>query len=199
MKLAFILLVPLSFAPTYVVAKCANKQSFHCVEFSKIESFNEKHSKCSGLVDIKMGSERKKLSMVFRDKASCSSRTTFVGHLLPLCQDETVWTKAEYEFRPSSRQKCSVNHKQKLKFVKANVERIVVGMTRKDVEKWFNEIDNWDLKKSTTSYYEHPNIIIEIPFDQTGGFLSRKNIVTGEPTIYEKPASLRSLNMMSTE
>ena len=57
------------------------------------------------------------------------------------------------------------------------------GSTRLDVEKIFNEQDGGLQGPSTTRYFEDPDILIDVPYDQTGGPFSHENKVNGSVKI----------------
>lgn len=82
-------------------------------------------------------------------------------------------------------------YEAKLEEVKKKAERITIGMKRAEVEQLFRVKDGGVEGPSISRYYEHPEVMINIPFDQTGGNWSPDNRVTGEPNIYR---SLRHLD-----
>lgn len=84
-----------------------------------------------------------------------------------------------------------VTHEAKLAEVKEKVKRISLGMKRSEVEVLFPEKDGGIQGPSVSRYYEHPEVMIEIPFDRTGGNWSKNNRVTGPPKIYR---SLRHID-----
>jgi len=45
-------------------------------------------------------------------------------------------------------------------------EAIKAGMTRSQVENIFREFDHLNWQTKTAVYYEHPQVLIEIPYDE---------------------------------
>lgn len=78
----------------------------------------------------------------------------------------------------------NVTHEQRLVEVKQRVAQITPGMTRAQVESWFKEKDGGLQGVSVTRYYEPPEVMIEVPFDQTGGDWSQENRVNGPIKVY---------------
>jgi hypothetical protein len=80
-----------------------------------------------------------------------------------------------------------MTHAAKLAEVQQKAKRLAVGMTRADVEQLFRERDGGLQGATTTRYYEEPEVVLEVPFDQTGGNWSPANRVSGPPKIYRSP------------
>ena len=75
-------------------------------------------------------------------------------------------------------------YEERLVEVKPLVAKITPGMTRTQVETWLKEKDGGLQGVSVTRYYEQPEVMIEVPFDQTGGDWSQKNRVNGSIKVY---------------
>lgn len=76
---------------------------------------------------------------------------------------------------------------ERLAEMQRKAKRLAVGMTRAEVEKVFHERDGGLQGATTTRYYEESEIMIEVPFDQTGGSWSPANRVTGPARLYRGP------------
>jgi len=99
------------------------------------------------------------------------------------CSRTPVTPSLNPESKPSEVARVAT-HKAKLEEVKKKASQVSVGMTRSEVELLFREKDGGVQGPSVSRYYEHPEVMIEIPFDQTGGNWNKDNRVTGEPKIY---------------
>jgi len=75
----------------------------------------------------------------------------------------------------------------KLAEVQQKARQLAAGMTRADVEQLFHEQDGGLQGATNTRYYEEPEVMIEVPFDQTGGNWSPGNRIVGPPKIYRNP------------
>ena len=62
--------------------------------------------------------------------------------------------------------------------------KIMPGMTRSQVEVWFKTKDGGVQGTSITRYYEDPGVMIDVPYDQTGGNWSKDNRVNGPVKVY---------------
>ena len=84
----------------------------------------------------------------------------------------------------SSRLAAEVSYESKLAEVERKAAQVKIGMTRAEVELLFREHDGGIQGPTVSRYYEHPEVMIEIPFDQTAGNWSKANRVTGPPKVY---------------
>ena len=75
-------------------------------------------------------------------------------------------------------------YEAKLSEVEKKAEQVTLGMARSKVELLFLEKDGGAQTLLRSRYYEHPEVMIEIPFDRTGGNGNANNRVTGLPMIY---------------
>ena len=64
------------------------------------------------------------------------------------------------------------------------VEKIKPGMTRSRVEEWFKQKDGGLQGQTVTRYYEELEVMIEVPYDLTGGAWSKENRVNGPVKVY---------------
>ena len=78
-----------------------------------------------------------------------------------------------------------MKHEQaRVAHVTALAATILPGMSRADVERIFPNEDGGLQGGSTTRYYEEPEIMVEVPYDETGGAWSKSNHVTGVVRVY---------------
>ena len=75
-------------------------------------------------------------------------------------------------------------HASRMAEVQQLAQSIKIGMTRSEVEKIFSHEDGGLNGDSSTRYYEDPEVMIEVPYDQTGGAWSPQNHVNGEVRVY---------------
>jgi len=73
---------------------------------------------------------------------------------------------------------------QRFTQIKALAGGIMVGTRRSDVEKVFPLQDGGISGPSSTRYYTGSEVMVEAPFDQTGGARSPENRVTGPLSVY---------------
>lgn len=69
--------------------------------------------------------------------------------------------------------------------VKELVAKIQIGQTRAEVEKVFTTRDGGLQESTLTRYFEPPDIMIEVPFDTTGGPWSPENKVNADIRVYK--------------
>ena len=69
------------------------------------------------------------------------------------------------------------------------MEQIHPGMTRAEVETLLKDRDGGPQSISSTRYYQPPSMIIEVPYDQTGGTWTPTNRVSGNVNIRIGPRS----------
>jgi len=67
--------------------------------------------------------------------------------------------------------------------------QIQPGMTRAEVEVLLKDRDGGPQSISSTRYYKAPDLIIEVPYDQTGGTWTPTNRVCGNINIKNAPRS----------
>lgn len=82
-----------------------------------------------------------------------------------------------------------VPHQVRLEQVQQLAAQITAGTTRAQVEAWFKQRDGGLQDASVTRYYEQPGVVIEVPFNHTGGNWSRENQVDGPIKVYQSPPS----------
>jgi hypothetical protein len=80
-------------------------------------------------------------------------------------------------------------HEQRMAEVKKRASAIVAGMTRVEVEKLFHTQDGGLIGRSVGRYYEDPEVMIEVPFDNSGEVApgqswSADDKVTGAAKVY---------------
>lgn len=68
--------------------------------------------------------------------------------------------------------------------MRERASRIKVGMTRAEVEQIFKTPDGGLQGTAGFRYYEDPEVMIEVPYDQTGGPWSNQKRVIGPVRIY---------------
>ncbi len=172
--------------PTFVFAKCATMEAYYCVPavFEKempdlnISGVNKQY--CSGSITL----AGKSVTAFFRDKQSCPALgTNMIGHLGTLCQDTGQWTNAGYWY---SREQdfCTKNFEVSWKQAQSDSAKITPAMTRAEVRLLLK--DYAFLRGSfSEEYYLHPDIVLEVPFDEPGGAYSQNNKVKG-PAVVKK-------------
>ncbi|SRR5258706_3831295 len=69
------------------------------------------------------------------------------------------------------------------------VAKIQPGLTRAGVETWLNDRDGGPQGTDSTRYYIHPDIIVEVPYDQTGGTWTPENRVSAPVRIIRRSRS----------
>ena len=135
---------------------------------------------CSGLIQV----ADNQVTVVLSDKQSCPAPGThLIGHLRTLCQDTGQWTKATYLY---SKENDFCTKSYDISFQKAQllVTKILPGMTRTQV---------WEILKDwvmiggsfTEQYYLHPDILLEVKFDEPNGAYSMDNKII-DPVVIKK-------------
>lgn len=81
-------------------------------------------------------------------------------------------------------------HVARLAEVHERVKCVRIGSTRADVEQLLPEKNGGLQGPNATTYYEDPEILIEVTYDQTGGDWSPKNRVLQPPRIYRGPMTM---------
>jgi hypothetical protein len=188
--LGFVLLTLASLSlPIAVNATCADRKVYFCVPviFQKADPSLKKKDAfaghCAGMMDIK----GKSTAVVFQDKGECPNYGSMAGHLISICQDTGHWTEATYWFanRPEF---CGMTYKERRKEARKLADSIVQGMTRAKVRELLSKyefIGGGFGASFTEQYYGHPNVVIEVPFEQPGGNYSSTNQVNGPVTVAE--------------
>ena len=85
----------------------------------------------------------------------------------------------------------STAHQKKLAQVNMIVSTIKIGTTRQEIEKIFPKQDGGLQSLSNVRYYEDPDVMIEIPYDDTKGVGSKYNQVNGTIKVYKSIFHLR--------
>lgn len=75
-------------------------------------------------------------------------------------------------------------HEKRLAEVNATVERLKPGTSRAVVERIFTTKDGGLQGPSLTRYYMEPEVMIDVPYDKTGGNWSGENRVNGPVRVY---------------
>jgi hypothetical protein len=187
--IAGFLVSALALVPSRVLAKCADRKVYFCVPviFQKADPTLKKKNAfpghCAGVMDVK----GKPAQVVFQDKGECPHYGQMAGHLISICQDTGPWTQATYWFanRPEF---CSMTYKDRRREARQLADQIAQGMTRADVRnllKSYEFIGGGFEAAFTEQYYGHPNVVIEVPFEQPGGNYSSTNKVNGAVTVAE--------------
>ena len=173
-------------------AKCANQKVYYCASvvfekempeltFGGLGGYGKQY--CAGSFALSHGS----VTAVIMDKEPCPAPGShLVGHLATLCQDTGRWTKAVYRF---SREPdfCSRSYDESLRQARATAAKVHPGMTRAQVHevmKDFVLVGSGSFSFSE-QYYLHPNIGLDVPFDEPNGAYSQDNKVSG-PVLIKK-------------
>jgi hypothetical protein len=69
------------------------------------------------------------------------------------------------------------------------VAKIQPGLTRAGVEAWLKELDGGPQGIDATRYYIEPDIIVEVPYDQTGGTWTSENRVSAPVRLVRRSRS----------
>jgi hypothetical protein len=69
------------------------------------------------------------------------------------------------------------------------VAKIQPGLTRAGVESWLQEMDGGPQGIDSTRYFIQPDIIVEVPYDQTGGTWTAENRVSAPVRIIRRSRS----------
>jgi hypothetical protein len=171
------------------LAKCADRKVYFCVPviFQKADPGLKKDGMfpghCAGFLDVK----GKPTPVVFQDKGECPIYGRLAGHLISICQDTGPWTEATYWFA-NKPEFCGMTYKDRRRQAKALADKIPQGATRAQVRSLLKEyefIGGGFSATFTEQYYGHPNVVIEVPFEQPGGTYSESNRVNGPVTVAE--------------
>ena len=105
--------------------------------------------------------------VIFTDREKCPDvGESLVGNLFKLCQDTGRWTAADFVFYPKPNEYCVKSHEVRIGEVNISAQKVKIGMLRSEVEQIFNEVDFDGWEKKTITYYEHPSVLIEVPYDE---------------------------------
>jgi hypothetical protein len=95
-------------------------------------------------------------------------------------------------FRQAAASQCapdgslkSVSPEGRLREVQRLAPGIKVGTTRADVEKMFPELNGGLCDVGIGCYYVEPEVRVDVPYDDTGGFWSPANKVVGPVKVYQ--------------
>jgi len=69
------------------------------------------------------------------------------------------------------------------------VAKIQPGLTRAGVETWLKEWDGGPQGIDSTRYYIQPDVIVDVPYDQTGGTWTSENRVSAPVRIIRRSRS----------
>ena len=167
-------------------AKCANMKAYYCAsavfekEMPDLNITNYGKQYCSGSIALAHGS----VTAVFLDKEPCPAPGThLLGDLGTLCQDTGPWTNAVYWYsrKPDF---CTRSYDDSFRQAQATAANVRPGMTRTQARELLK--DYVFLGGSfTEQYYLHPDIVLEVTFDEPGGAYSQDNKVKG-PVVMKK-------------
>lgn len=83
-----------------------------------------------------------------------------------------------------SSQPASVPFEERFREAKKVAVSVRIGTTRKDIEKIFPQEDGGLSGPGSTRYYLGSEVMVEVPFDQTGGAWNQENKVNGPVKVY---------------
>lgn len=107
------------------------------------------------------------IKAIFSTPGKCPAvGSKVLGNCYPLCQDTGRWTKADFVFQQKDRNDCNMSHTARLHEMVKAAEGIKEGMARSEVENIFKELDHLNWQRKTAVYYEHPRVLIEVPYDE---------------------------------
>jgi hypothetical protein len=107
------------------------------------------------------------IKAIFSNPGKCPSvGSKGLGDVRPLCQDTGTWTAADFVFYQKDENECNKSHTARLREVVKMAEAIKEGMARSQADNIFREIDHLNWQTKTAVYYEHPQVLIEIPYDE---------------------------------
>ena len=167
-------------------AKCANMKAYYCTPavFEKempdlnIGDYGKQY--CSGSIALAQES----VTAVFLDKEPCPAPgARLLGDLGTLCQDKGQWTNAVYWYsrKPDF---CTRSYGDSFRQAQATAAKVRPGMTRAQARELLK--DYVFLGGSfTEQYYLHPDIVLEVTFDEPNGAYSQDNKVKG-PVVIKK-------------
>jgi hypothetical protein len=139
---------------------------------------------CSGWVKLKDDS----VGVVFQNKGPCPiGKTALIGHVTSICQDTGHWTDATYWYDPQP-YFCLMSHEQRRDQAKSLAGKIRTGMTHDEVRKVLKDyeyIGSGFSANFSEQYYGHPNVMIEVPFEEPDPDSPGESKVNGRPTISE--------------
>jgi hypothetical protein len=176
--------------PRPAAAKCADGRHYFCVPVTfrkanaSLKSADRLPKNCAGFIEMKGGL----VPAAFQDAGPCPAPdTNLTGHLVTICQDTGLWTEATYWFanRPAF---CGMSHGDRRRQATVLASQIKPGMTRASVRKLLKDYEYIGAgfgAQFTEQYYGHPNIVIEIPFDEPSGAYSSENKVSDRATVAE--------------
>ncbi len=177
-----------------VLAKCAVQKPYYCqnIEFqNKIEPMStsplEKQATdyCQGTIKFETEDGKRYINAVFSEKGKCPEKyANIFGTVMPICQDTGRWTNADYVLFLQAKDNCSLTQEERLEEVKTRANKISLGMNRIEVEKIFLDIDSYQSDPKTVIYYEYPDVLIAVPYDD-------KDTVNGEVKINKGSPSFR--------
>jgi hypothetical protein len=141
---------------------------------------------CAGSIALPHGSA----TVVFLSKGPCPARgERLFGHLSSNCESWGWWTTAKYQF---SRQPefCSKSYAESMRRAQATAAKIWIGMSRVQVHEAMKEYVAVGPGSAFTSelYYLHPNIGLEIRFDEPNGAYGPTNKVN-------RPVEIRRIEL----
>jgi hypothetical protein len=174
--------------PASASAKCGDMKHYFCVPivFQSADPGIKKSGAfpkyCSGLARIK----DETVGVVFQDEGACPQNgTALVAHVTSICQDTGAWTKALYWVAPRPAF-CLMSHDQRRIQAKELAGKIHPGMTRSAVRtllKDYEYIGAGFSSEFSEQFYGHPNVVIEVPFNEPDGNYSGENKVNGRASI----------------
>jgi hypothetical protein len=107
------------------------------------------------------------IKVIFNTPGKCPSvGSKVMGNVYPLCQDTGRWTDAEAVFEPKAKSECNKSHEAAFREAAKRAEKIKKGMSKSEVENIFRELDHVEWQKKSAVYYEHPQVLIDIPYDE---------------------------------
>ena len=132
---------------------------------------------------------------IIEGKNCPDSNTHLVGNILESCHDVLGGDAVDYSFEIVPEDYCKRTFEEASTWVKEKAEILNQQFEqslkdedqeiyRKDLEDIFQEqvLDGKDISK----YYEHPDIIVEVPFDKTSNNASNLDVVNGPIKFYEQ-------------
>ena len=167
-------------------AKCANMEAYYCAsvvfekEMPDLNTGDYGKQYCSGSLKLSQAS----VTAVLLDQEPCPAPgTRLLGHLGTLCQDTGRWTNAVYWYsrKPDF---CTRSYDDTLREAQATAANIQPGATRTHVRELLKEYVLLG-GSFTEQYYLHPDIVLEVTFDEPNGAYSFDNQVKG-PVVVKK-------------
>jgi hypothetical protein len=169
------------------VGKCLEKPTYYCVAAVFEKALPDKNPGgmylgehyCSGL--IALGDKSIRAILPDQSGACPAHGAQMVGHLEPLCQDTGQWTEADYSYSAHP-EFCDRTEKDGLHKATVSAGKIRPGITREKVQELLKDfilLGRW----GSGQYYLHPDIILDVPFDVSGGRYRREDRVKGSVTV----------------